>query len=150
MELRELRNFGVKKKRPPTYYYRNQHGKVISLTEEIALEQHKQHPEYLGSSEDLDKTGFNMLEAIASHLKKNVSNPKPPPDKRRVGNAKNTLSSTGNIEVKALKKEIEELKKIIKNGLKSGLKNGLYNQKPETKIEGNSGDAGKAPQGNTS
>jgi len=135
----ELQEFGVKKKSPPTYYYRNHHGKVISLTEEIALEQHKQHPEYFGSSDDLCRTGFDMLEMIASHLKKNVSNPKPPPDKRRVGNYNpRTKSDT---EVQFLKNEVEKLKKIV---------NGQYNQEQKNQIQGSNGSIGTTPQGNAS
>jgi len=100
------------------YYYRNNHGKVISLDEDVALEQHNLHPEFFGSSEDLSRTGFNINELIAEHLKKHVKNPELPPDKRRVTN----FPTPEKVDVQALKEELRQ--EILKE---------LKNEKPKTK-----------------
>lgn len=126
------------KSKKPVYYYRNQHGKVISLSEDIAFEQHRFHKEYFGSSKDLERCGYNPLEAIASFLKENVIVPQLPPDNRHIG-FKEKKNNGG--EVEDLKQQIEELKKLVLNGNNKV-------QKPEN--QGVSGDNGTTQQGNAS
>lgn len=112
--------------RKKVYYYRNSHGKVISLDEDIAFEQHLLHPEFLGSSADLIKTGFNFNEMIAKHLKENIVNPTPPVDKRKITNY--SIPSQPTVDIDALKEQLkQELLKEIKNGLHT------QEQKNETK-----------------
>jgi hypothetical protein len=127
------------KKKQPVYYYRNSHGKVVSLSEDIAFEQHRLHPQYFGSSKDLEIYGYNPLEAIASFLKENVTVPSMPPDNRHVGFQDKKKDNS--VEVQDLKSQIEELKKLIINGNNKV-------QKPEN--QGVSGDNGTTQQGNAS
>lgn len=134
------------KKVPTTYYYRNGHGKVISLTEEIAFEQHRLHPKFYGSSKDLNALGFSMSEAIAKFLEENVSNPSPPPDRRKMAQNYNPNQMGNNQEVAELKKQLAEQSKI----LKQIQQNGLHNEGKKEQDKGSNGNSGTTPQGKTS
>jgi hypothetical protein len=54
-----------------TFYYKNKHGRLIALSEEIAAEQHKLHT-YIGNSEDLKALDFSAEKAIEEALTKNA------------------------------------------------------------------------------
>jgi len=126
-----MRFDGPPQPRKKVYYYRNHHGKVIALNEDVAFEQHHLHPEYLGSSEDLIRTGYDPLEAIAKHLKENVSNPAPPPDKRKVTNYTERKPDIN----------ISQLREQIKQELLREIQYGIRNEKQKTENEGvNRGD----------
>ena len=99
------------------YYYRNNHGKIVSLDEDIAFEQHNQHPKYYGNSDDLFKSGWNYLEAMAAHLEKNCANPTLPRDNRKVGNgqkaqAPNQVSETDVLAY--ILKNKDQIKELLK------------------------------------
>src|SRR3990172_9274008 len=68
---------------PKTYYYRNVHGKVIAVNENVDFEQYNIHKKYYGNSDDLRRAGYNELEAIADYLEKNITNPTYPIDTRK-------------------------------------------------------------------
>ena len=139
MDLESLQKEGdirIKKHRP-TYYYRNNHGKVVSLSEDVALEQHRIHPKYYGSSDDLQRTGFDISEAMAKHLEENVQNPQSPPDKRKVTNYSPGRVGSG--------VDVSQIREQVKQEILTELKNEALKQKTEDK--GNNGDTGKTPKG---
>lgn len=124
MELQHQEGDIQIKAHKPVYYYRNNHGKVVVLSEDIALEQHRAHPEFLGSSEDLKRTGFNINEAIAKHLKEKVQNPQLPPDKRKFKNYGPEQVGSG--------VDMGQIKEQMKAEILAEMKNEVSKQKTET------------------
>lgn len=138
-----------------TFYYRNNHGKVVCLSEEIAFEQHNKHKEFLGCSEDLKRTGYDQLEAIAKHFKENVSNPTSPRDLRKMRFQGGEWSVVGSQEQTAQQtqpspNQFMEWAKNNKEVLKQLLKEDGNNQGEKTKVEGVSGKDEQTPQGSSS
>jgi len=133
--------------RKKSYYYINNHGKLVVLNEDIALEQHNLHKEYLGSSDDLIRTGFNIEKLIIEHFRKYVKNPEMPPDRRRVTNYENKkVAQPQKIDEKEILNFILQNKDKIKSLLEE---NGLHNQGQKPKIQGNGGETDSPQNGQT-
>lgn len=127
-----------------TYYYRNAYGKVISLSKEVAFEQHNLHPEFLGSSDDLRRTGWSLTEAIAKHLKENVPNPTLPSDERKIQNRRGQWYVKGQQPQQTKPTDILSFIKNNKEVVRELLKEDVNTQKPEVKIQQPKRKTGKA------
>lgn len=133
-----------------SFYYRNNHGKVVVLSEEIAFEQHSQHPEFLGCSEDLKTAGYDQLEAIGKFFKENVPNPTPPRDMRRLEFREGEYKVKGDSPQQPSQEQMLEWVKNNKETFKQLLKEDGNTQGEKPKVEGVQREDGKTPQGNAS
>lgn len=70
-----------------TFYYRNHHGRVVTVDEEHAVEQHNLHPAYLGNSDDLERLRFSIDEATGRFLEANVRESEQPRDLRKISHS---------------------------------------------------------------
>lgn len=128
-----------------TFYYLNKNDKVVALNEDVAIEQHDLHKEYLGNSEDLEQLSFTVEGAIGNFLKSHEKeiNKRPPKDKRRVVYVKgkpiyggvSQLSGQdkqGGNRVEALEQQVKQLTQAI-NQQQNGTKNSKVSSSPGKK-----------------
>lgn len=129
-----------------TFYYRNRHGKVVALQEEVAAEQHNKHQKYLGNSDDLKKIGYNRREQLGKYLEENedIIDKEPPQDQRRELRTKNGTYLKGQKQKPQKSNQEIDIEKLVQQRVKEELSKIKNNGQENTQQnKGNSGQSSK-------